>query len=304
VIQLILDYPWKISSTLFGDHPAFDVLLSFDRLLRQLKAMPENIVPMLPQEALDEWWNRPARGSGSAIAAINRFVAHLIRSSGFECRCSIAQGPDDLSPHWRMALHEALGNLQDWRTPQIIVPMSRRQVWPHFEEVELFRERCGEELRSGPYLRSLIVLENYCQDLFACSDADPWDLRRLHPTLTQRPNHPCLLPRPSGLSALSVEKLARELQEVEEDRRVEFLKGHVLHYLPPKTWDPAQISKGDWRAGRTFPMGDSQGHRGPIDRLGRVWEWDKQECHWDVQWQRFEAGYIKVSHTGRVLRVG
>jgi hypothetical protein len=66
-------------------------------------------------------------------------------------------------------------------------------------------------------------------------------------------------------------------------------------YLPPKTYYSEKQAD--------FPTKSYQGgRRGFTDHKDRLWLWDKQEEHWDVQFEPFGRGnYFRVTPDGRYL---
>jgi hypothetical protein len=62
------------------------------------------------------------------------------------------------------------------------------------------------------------------------------------------------------------------------------------------------VDKANWREGRAFPVDRGAGRHwlGPVDYAERVWEWDINERHWDVQIPG--NGYISISHDGQLLK--
>jgi hypothetical protein len=288
VKQVLLDYPWSISDTLNGDSPAFNVLQSFDRLIKEKRLQAAQF---MTREQLDAFWALPRRGTGSAWASIGSIAEKLWRQIDQGCQASPVPEVPGLSGDWKSSLRDEMRNLDDWRNPQIVIAEARRNAWPQRHEVSICFDECDELPAMGPYDRVVVQLEEYDLHPYALADFDPWDLTNSHPSPNPDVNylaHPCILPKPPKLAEVPLDQLADALRQLRQR------EGEKLFYIPPRNWSPTQVMKGRWRNGRAFPYDEIGGHRGFIDARGIVWEWDDAERHWDVQSQP----YCRISHTG------
>jgi hypothetical protein len=286
----LLDHPWPLDQALDPQSDGFRVLDRFDELVR---AEQLEIVRFISRDEYNKMWERIARTTG--WAAVGRFAAHFVRDDSPEPLAIPVDEPAGLTLGWKSALREAMGDLQDWRNPQVIVASKRRQAWPPGDEV-----RIRVDDGSGPSYedRALAQLETYRTHQFAVSDRNPWDLQRVHPPVPggQR-QHPCMLPRPPILQRVRIEDLNDRLH-VARARGWQIEGKH--YFIPPGTWRTDQTRKQAWRTGRAFPyeLLPVCKHPGPVDYAGRVWEWDRNERHWDVQ---APAERFRISHTGDPL---
>jgi hypothetical protein len=215
----------------------------------------------------------------------------IVRWDGGTCQATPTSGPGDLSTIWKCGLRDAMSQTNDWRSPQIIVPFSRRKNWPNGSEVEIWIQACVGAVSSGPHNRVIAELETYPNHPHARADVDPWNLAHRHPVPNAGVNHmahPCLLPKPPELRSISLSQLEAELRTLKQE------EGDKLYYLPRRNWSPIGITKDDWRNGRAFPYEQIDGHWGFVDLNGIIWEWDNNERHWDVQLKP----YRRISHTG------
>ena len=287
--RVLLDYPWSISDTLNGDSPAWNVMQSFDNLLKSRRL---DAVPFLTYEQLEGFYSGTFRGTGSAWANIAKLASGLVRwNTEQKCQSSPVTEVSGLSGDWKCSLRDSMKSLDDWRCPQIVISESRQNQWPREEEVAVRLEACGDLPASGPVQRVLVKLEEYDLHPHAVPDFDPWNLTSIHPIENpQIPHlaHPCLLPKPPGLSEIPLEEVAQELRQLKQR------DGSRFYYIPPRTWQPAVVTKERWRSGRAFPYDEIDGHKGFIDVDGSIWEWDSAERHWDVQLKP----YRRISHTG------
>lgn len=287
--RLLLDHPWSLKDALYASSDGFGVLMDFKELLRAQNLDP---VPFFKREALEVI---PQRTAG---AAIRRICAHLITMSDQEdlSGVTLIGAPSDLAQSWKQALCHEMGDLEDWRTPQIIVPKSRHHLWPKTPEVEILCDD-GQPKRET---RVLAPLQDYESHEHAISDRDPW--RNLEWRFRAGPdtskNYACRLPRPPCLDNLS---LGKAFEGLEEARKHGWKVGGRYYFIPDAGYDGAEITKMEWRKGMAFPRARVLGLKGPClkDFGGRIWVWDRTERHWDVQLER--EGYRRVSHDGRDL---
>jgi hypothetical protein len=293
--SLLLDHPWKLNEVLNPRSPGFRTIEHFIALTRRTRL--EIAAFVSKQEYDDAWlemdWQRYAP---TARATLERFARHLIRSSTSDTLATPIQDPGHLSENWRKALRSELGDIDNWRTPQIVVSQSRRHDWPNDDQVEIQLE----DQPSHPLVTRLLVsLEGYNQHPYAVTDQDPWDVRHAVPTppvLGHLSAHPCYLPRPPSLADVPLEEVYRHLPDV---RRVGWELGDQSFYIPTYDWRPEPISKGEWRLGRAFPRSGAERPGRPryLDYRGIAWEWDPDGRHWDVQ----VNPYRRVSHTGHSI---
>lgn len=252
-----------------------------------------DVVPFVSPEDYKAWHRNPSQ-KGSAKGLIERTIRSVVRWDGSDCEATLFAGPEDLSPTWKRALRDAVTKADSWRTPQIVIPTDRRATWPASEEVEIRLEPCDGS--ASVVARRIVIadLENYSGHLHARADANPWDLRHVHPVPQgARIDHPCLLPMPPTIVRTLLSELQRKLLDLGwED-------GDCRYYIPSDEWDPLSIDQTTWRAGRTFPHKFENRKHGPLDKHGRIWHWDIVERHWDVQMGG--ANYLRVSHTGKIL---
>ncbi len=212
------------------------------------------------------------------------------------CEAKIVDGPRDLGPLWMQCLRESLSGTDDWRSPQILVVNERRSSWPMSHTVGLLAEACSDLVAIAQRDVPLIHIDEYAEHPYARSDRDPWDLRAHHPPQQEAASHqnqPCILPKPPECIAVEVIDLTEKLKACSSS-----MTGECCYYIPPNDWDPLTISSTQWRNGRAFPNGVTDHNRsGPKDCDGRVWQWDRTERHWDVQFG--DDPHIKINHEGR-----
>jgi hypothetical protein len=298
---VLLDHPWPLENVL---HPESSLKRFNDWIRNHSFVEP---VPFIEIEHYDALVQRAPHTSANSRIIFTILPAYLRSRSGGASATPL-EGPKDLPDSWKQALRDAMGDLRDWRTPQIATFEEREASWPSTDEIEIKVD--------GDFpleKRVFAILERYETHRFALSDFDPWDLRRCHntPTIGRLSGFPCHLPKHCDLENLPFAQLQDKLK---------VLRGAGWHYLyngedrfwyiPPEGWDFTEISRGDWRNNcRTFPRGKAGGGKGigPIDHRGRVWIWDWQkQTHWDVQFPtrtpEDRPQYCVISHTGRLIR--
>jgi hypothetical protein len=249
-------------------------------------------------------YSQPSRSDVFQIAL--QVLPHYVRQGGGAIRATPEAGPNDLPDAWYFALRDEMGDVDDWRTPQIIVSSARREEWNNSitgsndeSEVRIVCEDLDQV-----HERVIAFLGSYPSHKHAKSDRDPWDLRR---TKTQHAVKPCCLPRPVELEGIHFEMLKPALDRI---RGFGWLSkdstGAVYRFIPPDDWDPldwkSEQTKATCRGSGSFRRDDTPDHRhtGFVDCEDRIWEWDLIERHWDVQLE--SGGYYSISHTGRLLR--
>ena len=320
--RLLLDFPWTLNAVLDAYSPANGVLLRFDQLRLERRSAP---VPFVEDDELSNLWSSIGqRGTGgNAFRALMQFLNHYVRESGGGCSATPVPEPPGLRLSWKRALRDEMSDLGNWRNPQIVVPEIRRGEWPPGNEVDIYFEPCDGQPASGPTARVVAILEHYHAHPFASSDLDPWDLQRTAPPVPNAERqHPCCLPRPptcclpdppvlnrrpDGDDAQAVPApvpLEELMENLVEARRIGWHIGTRYYFIPPDDWDwrSERASKPAWRNGRAFrhETAPQSGRSGPVDFMGQVWHWHREERQWDVQ---LDGGhqYLRVSHTGDPL---
>lgn len=316
---VLLDHPWPLTEALNPSNDAFDVLLSFDRLIKRLIKQGKCIspVPFVDSQQYQEFWAE-VEGDDSLRLTGPRFLTQIAaylrsdadRGGSTACPEPEPTGPP-LPPTWKKALRESMGDPRDWRNPQIVVATKRADSWsrrvPRPLEIEIKID--------GNYAGECVLasLEGYESHPFALSDFDPWDLQRCHQTAAggRLATYLCCLPKHPALNGVPLEQLPMKLEQLRRQGwQYRVGEGDRYCYIPSDGWDPTLSEKDDWRNGRTFPQSEAGGHRGrgPVDYDGRVWRWDLQEGkrHWDVQFPvknpEDNPRYWVISHTGELLR--
>jgi len=293
---LILDHPWGLDECLDPASPALGVLLRFNQLATKHDI---EMVRLITSEECEDLKLRvySRRVPRNDLTAWIRVLHQLVRESPAGTFMAVPEPePPDLTPDWKIALRDALADLEDWRKPQVVVPRSRRGQWPKGTEVEI---RCLDNQELA--LRVLVQLETYEDHDHSLSDFDPWDLRHEHrPTPGARNQHECRLPKPPKLAKVPLEQLNDLLREVRSDGWKD--RDGRYFFIPPQEWRAEDVDKRDWRSGRAFkreyaPRPRSS-RKGPVDYNGLVWLWDEAERHWDVQLKP----HLRISHTGEHLK--
>jgi hypothetical protein len=308
--MLLLDHPWPLTAAVDPRSEAFEVLEDFDLLIKRRESLlPVRFIELEQYSNLWREMDRDdvARSIGSHFI---RIIESYVRwhEEGDNSIASPHPEPDGvpLPRVWKKALLEAMGDMGDWRNPQIVVPQRRAECWPRTPEitVRVYRDHAGDRL--------LATLENYEAHPFALSDFDPWDIQRCHLTAASGrvSGHPCRLPKHPELENIPFDQLGAKLEELRSKGWHYRVDGaEKYYYIPPDDWDLAAVAKADWRNCRTFPRkraGGDQG-TGPVDHWNRVWIWDRVgKRHWDVQSpvRNPEANpeYCVISHRGDLLR--
>lgn len=306
--RLLLDYPWPLEAGLGPDEGPQNVLRDYLHLLGKTKLTAVRFIE--EEECVAFWESLEGRKGRGRFSLILRLIDHCKRNLDSICRATpIPHEPPNLRESWKRALRDELGDLTDWRNPQIVVPIIRRSDWnPAANEVEILCGPCGDQLEFAHHC-VLVNLENYAVHPFAIPDLDPWDVRCTAPN----GGHPCYLPNPlipdsdplqNNFRRVPVTQICDELEEA--CRRGWQVNGKCF-YIPPPDWRPEAISQVAWREGRAFPHKFSKERQqtGYRDLAGRIWLWHKGsgghkgEDHWDVQMGGKD--YIKVKHTGEPL---
>jgi hypothetical protein len=303
MVKVLLDFPWPLDEVLNPYSDALVVLRDFDNFLAVLEFNP---VPFISPEDERRFWENPPRAGGSRFAPVFRLLQRLGCGNLDGPTAAPANGPNDLPDAWRKSLRIELGDLRDWRNPQLVVAESRRAEWhssTNDHEVHLRLE----DLPDQDVSRVLIAIESYNgedrQDFvsnyeahkYAAADFDPWNVRHCHPprqdgNLDER----CLLPRHPSLRGIDLNRIDDQLRVLRSEN---WPKDGVCWFLPPNSWkfDPGTM-KSEWRKG-AFEEREKNGRRGPLDYKGRVWYWHPEEGHWDVQLDNW--GHFKVNSRGQ-----
>jgi hypothetical protein len=296
MIVALLDHPWPLDVALDENSEGFNVLLKFADLTRRHGM---RVLPFISQSDMAKVWERIGRNRRtSGFAGLMRFAGQFVCDTGFHCTATPDPEPSGLTRNWKRALREEIA-VDDWRSPQVVIPECRRASWGYFDEVTIGFDVCNGLPPSGPYVRVLAFLDNYEAHRFALSDFDPWDLRHFHPPPEDAPfhmRHPCSLPKPPCLDGIAFENLTTALARA---RSVGWRIGKKGYFIPPANWRPENISKGAWRSGRAFEreLVPERNKLGYIDYNGIKWIWDEAERHWDVQ----TDPYLRLGCTGEQL---
>jgi hypothetical protein len=295
---LLLDHPWPLDAALDPSSEGFWVLLRFSDLVARRQLRP---VPFVEPKHFAEVWSRiDYRHSG--IAAFMRAVNSYVRYDGGGNLATPVPEPPGLTDSWKQALRESMDDLNDWRAPQIVVAHSRYASWGGTQEVAI---QCADHGDLN-YHRVLAVLDSYEAHPMAIADLDPWDVQRTSVAAPEAlRSYPCRLPRHPDLTEVALDNLQTALVRIRA-RGWEFStvnaasRQTVFRYcfIPPENWNVDEVEKQEWRDGRAFPRKLAQ-HRnqvGYLDFEGRLWVWDRNERHWDVQ--NVDGTYVRISHTG------
>jgi hypothetical protein len=298
-VAALLDHPWPLEEALDRASPGFDILRQFVDLQREYGLQ---VVPFISENELSEMWERlppdAFRRNPTAYRALLSFSGRCVRTSSRSCRATPIPGPTDLRASWQYGLYDS-AIAGDWRTPQIIVPRDRLRDWGA-DHVQVNCEQCGDEDARSAGMRLVIEMQSYGLHAYARSDFDPWDMERTAPPQPGGPQHPCRLPRPPALVGVQFAALSAAAQALHGRN---WCMGENYYFVPPEDWRAENVGDVAWRNGRAFPHAQSQFNprSGYVDDGGRVWVWDGNERHWDVQLDQGE--YIRVSHTGQALRL-
>jgi hypothetical protein len=297
MISLLLDHPWPLSAVLDRESPAFGVLTDFESLTRRHRLAP---VPFISAQDLAVMWLQleSRNNKTAAFATLKRMANGLLRESDAPCSATPVPEPPELTVTWKCALRDSIAE-ENWRSPQIVVPLRRELAWHPGDEVEVRFDECDGYPALEPTRRVLVPLQSYDGHPFALSDRDPWNLRHVHPVppnVAANRRHPCSLPKPPCLEGIPVEELLSALNDV---RAFGWVVGEKRYFMPPANWSPENRNQNAWRAGHAFPraLAGNRNRVGYLDYRGIIWVWDEGERHWDVQTEP----YLRVTCTGDVL---
>lgn len=300
MIRVLLDHPWPIDSSLQPE----STLKRFNDWIRAHPLV--NPVPFIERDEYDALVQRAPRTSGNARMIFTILPSYLRPSSGGALATPL-RCPNDIPDSWKQALREALVNVADWRSPQIVAFQERKGAWPDRDKIEIM---LGEEVLPEP--RVFAILGEYEQHRYALSDFDPWDLQRCHGAANPNRlnNFPCRLPKHPELDGLPLDRLEQRVRELRRNGWRFRINGLDRYYFFPRDdWRVADIDEENWRdACKTFPRDSAAQNKGsgPVDYWNRVWVWDRQKhTHWDVQFPTGDRSkrpdYCVVSHSGELI---
>lgn len=289
--RVLLDFPWDLTTIFQWNMPASRALDDYDLLIKRYRVSP---VPFLTNDELATFYEKGPPSGGNRYAGLQRFLAHCTIARSLPAAMAVpAPEPSGLRHSWKQALRAELGDLSNWRVPQIVAASSR---FPEWRASTVGEHRVGIRCEDKPdrlQYRVIASLESYGNHPYAHSDVDPWDLKRLHPEPSGAETKPCVLPRPPALQNVLLEALAASIRHARHQSQ--FNGRH--YYVPPESWSSDGISDADWRSGNVFPRKSIGDRTGYLDINGVIWTWDHSERHWDVQY----ANYVRVNHSGDVL---
>jgi hypothetical protein len=309
MIKLLLDFPWRINEALDADPRPLEVITDFLNLLTHVPQEPVRFV--YPQEQALFWQELPGR-RGGGIEVVLRFLNHVetLVDQGPN-RAVPVNGPNDIRPTWQVALRDEMGDLTNWRTPQIIVCAERYPEWENCvrndealialeDQPDGHVKRVVIKMQSYPARQAHAFIQDFQNHKYALADLDPWDVRHIHyPDGEGNHYQRCRLPRPQYLERITLDELDEQLNRLRSQGWPD--RGRYW-YLPPAGWHAAEVmTKDEWRSG-AFPkqatLNPRREHkRGPVDYSGdRVWLWDPYEGHWDVQLP--DGTHKRINHEG------
>jgi hypothetical protein len=283
----LLDHPWPFEKTIDAGSDGFRVLERFVDLARRHHL---SIVPFLTWEQLADVWGRidPRHRHTSGFAALRRSAGLFAPMIETHCVAAPNPEPPGLTQEWKFALNGSLVDVEDWRSPQLVIPDRRLHHWPATNEVDVQIEPCDDLPGSGPHRRVLASLDSYESHPFAEPDLDPWDLRYIHAV--------CRLPKPPFCDGIAFEDLGAALENA---RATGWIIGRNHYFIPPVGWRPRDVEKTAWREARAFPRrmvpeAPTRNKMGYVDYRGKEWIWHAEEMHWDVQ----TDPYVRLRCTG------
>lgn len=295
--KVLLDYQWDHIAAVAGkDADPETAFRAFQELVHEHRL---EIVPFIPSIEIAAFFEAVQSEAAGADLYVNyaRFLQECEAFPLPACEAVPVGGPPDLKPFWKNCLYDVLRNGDDWRSPQLLVPMCRRDLWPNQDLIGIKLLPCDTIPESGPHTRPLATVELYSAHLHVNADFDPWDVRIMHPIGGGQSAHECRLPKPPSCEVRDIQRLPNEIRRARQDG---FRLGGNYFYIPPATWTPT-AAEIDWRAARAFPtaFAEARNKNGFLHHDGSIWVWDVRERHWDVQFGG--RNYVRVSHTGRVL---
>jgi hypothetical protein len=305
MVSILLDFPGTIHSLLDRDRRSRSIIRDYEFFRSSTRLNPVQFID--PEEARLFYQQLAERGPyGGWIGEVLRFVAHHRRNEpAGGHRATVVNGPQDLGGPWRRALREEMGNLENWRTPQLIVCAQRSAEWRncvHDHEVDIVFD---DRPQDRPYKRVVVFITSpnevtghnyeleYMAHKYAWADLDPWDVRHCN---APRPggllDERCRLPRSSALHARRPWELDEELKKL---RSQSWPSEGKFWFIPPEAWSHQQ-DRIEWRKGAFEEQTAPNRRKGPIDYKGQIWAWHSEEGHWDVQLKG--GGHMKVKPNG------
>ncbi len=233
-----------------------------------------------------------SRAGGAAKAEMMRLMSEFTRYelSGTG-RAAVTPRPAVAAEAWEEALYEETeaDECAAWRTPWILVSKRHATEWPPEGDVEIIEGR-------GQSRRRLAHIETTSKDPEFWHDVDPWLFRCsiVHRPLgseleAPRRDHRHCLPKPPKVGA------AASWTEL-ETLLVPWRKGsswlvpgvtEYAYFIPSTHWVSSINVRTPWRGRSIFETGSKSTPagrlNGPRDAGGRIWSWDTNENHWDVQ---------------------
>lgn len=303
-----MDCPWPIDTVLDRYSPLFQAIVEYQSFMRETSI--EGRVPFITTVEMEAFYSRlnQDRPRGSWIAQVMQFInQHVITQDFGQYHATLANGPHDLGSSWRKALREEMGDLVNWRTPQILVCANRSGQWGPVVRDHEVRINLEDRPNRDPENRVVVFIHSYksyeshkhrsdySEHKYALADIDPWDVRHCNRTATDGlPDPRCRLPRPSGLIEIALQDLGEKLESL---RSEPWPQNGKYWFLPPGLWNYA-TNKMEWRKG-AFAEETLNGRKGPLDYKGQVWSWDYTEGHWDVELP--DGGYFRITQNGDSL---
>lgn len=290
-MRLLLD-PWVAALGDRDDDLRLRTLLDLRSAMRRTGAWPVPVpLGFLPSEGFQEL-------PRTAVGGLAQLLWMLHSEADAVNPATLPVGCPETPTYWRTAL--AANLLQaEWRAPIIAVPQALRVAWPVGPSISLDVDGEIHDRRVGTLE---FLLRDLGREPAIARDWDPW-LYEGAGSVQAPQRHPRRLPRPPQLAGIPLDQWTTTLRTV---AAVQFV-GTVRHlfFIPPADWDPEGLSAAEWRSKTVFRhavVRTRKGEKkGPVDRDGRVWDWDAvEEEHWDVQEQRGEL-WCNVSHTGELL---
>jgi len=307
MIKVLLDFPWPIGAALDANPEPLALIREFFMFLDQTALKPASFIGLDEQQ---DFYRKLSKRNGTWLGDVLRFLNHVKHNNPGEARAVPVNGPDNLRHEWETALRDHIGDLADWRNPQIIISERRKHDWQRcFQDGEaaialqdregLVLSRVAVVIGSHSLKDAYKYRDDYRAHKYASCDTDPWDVRRLYyPTGEGAHYSQCFLPRPDHLIQFSLDQLDAELDRL---RAQPWPDNWRYWYIPPEEWRADACSKPEWRHG-SFPkrltLNPKREHkRGWVDYSGeRVWLWHAEEGHWDVQLPG--GGHMRINDKG------
>lgn len=306
MVKILLDFPWRIDSVLDPgpDPDPRKAIRDYEQFRARIQLKP---VAFIVAQEEGFFWERlgQRKPHGSWMRDVLRFIAHhrTGRDAGAH-RAILVNGPNDLQDFWQRSLREEMGDLNNWRTPQIIVCSERWSKWRKCvldDEVEIALEgRPADDTQKrvvvfvGSYEQNSAhkYEEDYRAHKYAVADVDPWDVRHCNqPNADGLLDSRCRLPRPSNLNSIAIPDLDEVLRSL---RSESWPHEGKYWFIPPASWNHLK-DKDKWRKGSFEEKTAPNGRKGPIDYKNQIWSWH-QEGHWDVQLK--DGKHVKVKSNG------